>query len=220
MCCQGWQIRQHIPSVLFLSFVFHGEIARRSRGTPRAESRLPRCRFGQFAAARGKRAFAIEYRMIVISYLSEAARHPPRWLSFQSPRLGCSRGDVFLLKTGAQSLKLTALDERTESGEIRERWDEVTGERWMRRILKWKWGRKTKLLWKTNWMFGVCVCSLVFEHYLNDPECTCIMLLVYNNSSFIQKQINTDFSLRINSEYVLKKSNSKKGVWAEECPAL
>lgn len=115
MCCQGWQIRQHIPSVLSLSsllrslaFVFHCEIARRSRGTTGAESSLPRCRFGQFAAARGKRASTTEYRMIVISYLSEAARHPPRWLSFQSPSLGCSRGDVFLLKTGAQSLKLTA----------------------------------------------------------------------------------------------------------------
>lgn len=132
MCCQGWQIRQHIPSVLFLSsillslaFVFCGEIARRSLGTPWAEASLPRCRFGQFAAARGKRASTTECRMIVISYLSEAVLHLLRWFSFQSPSLRCSPWDVFLLRTGTQSVKLTAHGERLESGEIigrRERW--------------------------------------------------------------------------------------------------
>ncbi len=132
MCCQGWQIRQHIPSVLFLSsillspaFVFHGEIARCSLGMPWAEASLPTCQFGQFAAARGKQASTTECRMIVISYLSEAMLHLLRWLSFQSLSLRCSPWDVFLLRTGTQSVNLTAHGERLESGEIigrRERW--------------------------------------------------------------------------------------------------
>lgn len=149
MCCQGWQIRQHIPSVLFLcsillslAFVFRGEIARCSLGTPWAEASLPRCRFGQFAAARGKRASTTECRMIVISYLSEAVLHLLRWFSFQSPSLSCSPWDVFLLRTGTQSVKLTAHGERLESGEIigGER-DEGSNKQCMR-IWKWKWGRE------------------------------------------------------------------------------
>lgn len=172
MCCQDWQIRQHIPSVLFLSsvlpsiaFVFHGEIAQQSRGTPWAEPRLPRCRFGQFAAARGKRASTRECRMIVISYLSEAPLQPLRWFSFHSPSLRCSQGDVFLLKTGTQSAKLTAHGERLESGEITGRRERGEGgnKRWMT-IWKWKWGRERKLARiedkKTAVQF---VCMLMFE---------------------------------------------------------